>query len=82
MDTIKKRQDDATSSETLADLEDESTLATDDTDDTDQDKVIPAMCEICGAGWSVLFSQPERRWSPDLGDYGDPARLRRSPQWK
>jgi hypothetical protein len=36
LDTIKKRQDDATSKDTLEDLEDEDGLATDDTDDTDK----------------------------------------------
>ncbi|MCA1579345.1 MAG: hypothetical protein LC794_18515 [Acidobacteria bacterium] len=35
MDTIKKRQEDATSKETLNDLEDETSLDTDDTDDSD-----------------------------------------------
>ncbi len=35
MDSIKKRQDEATSSETLEDLEDDE-FATDETDDTDQ----------------------------------------------
>ena len=35
MDTIKKRQEDATSKETLEDLEDETALTTDNTDETD-----------------------------------------------
>lgn len=35
MDTVKKRQEDATSKETLEDLEDESSFDTDDTDETD-----------------------------------------------
>ena len=35
MDTVRKRQEDATSKETLEDLEDESSLDTDDTDETD-----------------------------------------------
>ena len=34
MDTIKKRQEEATSKETVEDLEDEGSLDTDDTDDT------------------------------------------------
>jgi hypothetical protein len=38
MDTLKKRQDEATSSETLEDLEDESSL---DTDETDEDGLSP-----------------------------------------
>ena len=33
MDTIKKRQEDATSKETLSDLEDESSVDTDETDE-------------------------------------------------
>jgi hypothetical protein len=32
MDTLKKRQEDATSKETLEDLEDETTVDTDETD--------------------------------------------------
>ena len=32
MDTVKKRQEDATSKETVEDLEDDDTLDTDDTD--------------------------------------------------
>ncbi|HVF23353.1 MAG TPA: hypothetical protein VM941_09770 [Pyrinomonadaceae bacterium] len=35
MDTIKKRQEEATSKDTLSDLEEETSLDTDDTDDTD-----------------------------------------------
>jgi hypothetical protein len=35
MDTLRKRQDEATSSETLEDLEEEVYLNTEDTDDTD-----------------------------------------------
>lgn len=35
MDTIKGRHEDATSKETLKDLEDETALETDETDDTD-----------------------------------------------
>lgn len=35
MDTIKKRQEEATSKETLKDLEDETALDTDDTDNSD-----------------------------------------------
>ena len=35
MDTIKKRQDEATSKETLEDLDEEEFSATDDTDETD-----------------------------------------------
>lgn len=35
MDTIKKRQEDATSKQTLEDLEDEGAVNTDDGDDTD-----------------------------------------------
>ena len=33
MDTLKKRQDEATSSETLEDLEDEDSVNTDETDE-------------------------------------------------
>jgi hypothetical protein len=35
LDTIKKRQDEATSKETLGDLENETALDTDETDDSD-----------------------------------------------
>ena len=35
MDTLKKRQDEATSSETLEDLEDEESFDEDETDDSD-----------------------------------------------
>ena len=35
MDTLKKRQDEATSSETVEDLEDDEFFDTDETDDTD-----------------------------------------------
>jgi hypothetical protein len=35
MDTIKKRKEEATSKDTLADLEEEESLNTEDTDDTD-----------------------------------------------
>jgi len=35
MEGVKKRQDEATSKETLSDLEDEVSLDTDETDDTD-----------------------------------------------
>lgn len=35
MDTLKKRQEDATSKDTLEDLEDEGSVNTDDTDETD-----------------------------------------------
>lgn len=35
MDTIKKRQEEATSKETLKDLEDETSLDADDTDNSD-----------------------------------------------
>jgi hypothetical protein len=35
VDTIKKRQEEATSKETLSDLEDETSLDTDDADDSD-----------------------------------------------
>jgi hypothetical protein len=35
LDTIKKRQEEATSKETLSDLEEETPLDTDDTDDSD-----------------------------------------------
>jgi len=35
MESVKKRQDDATSKETLSDLEDEVSLDRDETDDTD-----------------------------------------------
>ena len=42
MDTIKKRQEEATSKETLKDLEDEVSLATDNTDNTDETDNTPA----------------------------------------
>jgi hypothetical protein len=35
LDTIKKRQEDATSNETLSDLEDETSFDADETDETD-----------------------------------------------
>jgi hypothetical protein len=35
LDTIKKRQEEATSKDTLADLEEETSLDTDDADDSD-----------------------------------------------
>ena len=41
MDTLKKRQDEATSSETLEDLEDEGSVTTDDTDEKDQNGPSP-----------------------------------------
>jgi len=41
MDTSKKRQDEATSSETVADLEDEGSFATDNTDETDENGPSP-----------------------------------------
>ena len=41
MDTMKKRQDEATSSETLEDLEEEGSWDGDETDETDDDGLSP-----------------------------------------